>query len=60
MNERIQELAKLAQEDYVGYQGKGLYYEIFAKLIIRECADVIHKRIGPKSALDVLEHFGVE
>ncbi len=60
MNERIQELAKLAQEDYVGYQGKGLCYEIFAKLIIRECADVIHKRIGPKSALDVLEHFGVE
>ncbi len=60
MNERIQELAKLAQEVYVGYQGKGLYYEIFAKLIIQECADVIQKRIGPKSALDVLEHFGVE
>ncbi len=60
MNERIQELAKLAQEVYVGYQGKGLYYEIFAKLIIQECADVIHNRIGPKSALDVLEYFGVE
>ena len=34
--------------------------EFFAELIVRECADVIHKRIGPKSALDVLEHFGVE
>ena len=27
---------------------------------VRECANVIEKRIGPKSALDVLEHFGVE
>ena len=32
----------------------------FAELIVRECADVIHDRIGPKSALDVLEHFRVE
>jgi hypothetical protein len=40
MNERIHELARRAQEDYVGYQGKGLYYEIFAKLIVEECINV--------------------
>jgi biotin operon repressor len=34
MNDRIKELARQAQEDYVGYQDKGLYYEIFAKLIV--------------------------
>jgi hypothetical protein len=32
----------------------------FAELIVRECALVVHKKTGPKSALDVLEHFGVE
>jgi Na+-transporting NADH:ubiquinone oxidoreductase subunit NqrD len=40
MNKRIHELARRAQEDYVGYQGKGLYYEIFAKLIVQECIQV--------------------
>ena len=34
--------------------------EKFAELIVRECALVVHKKTGPKSALDVLEHFGVE
>lgn len=32
----------------------------FSELIVRECALVVHKKTGPKSALDVLEHFGVE
>jgi hypothetical protein len=32
----------------------------FAELIVRECAGVIHKQIGPKSAIDVLEHFGIQ
>jgi hypothetical protein len=32
----------------------------FAELIVRECASVVFKKTGPKSALDVLEHFGVE
>jgi hypothetical protein len=32
----------------------------FAKLIVKECASVVFKKTGPKSALDVLEHFGVE
>ena len=30
------------------------------KMTVKECANVIHKRIGPKSAVDVLEHFGIE
>ena len=30
------------------------------ELIVRECALVVHKKTGPKSALNVLEHFGVE
>ena len=34
--------------------------EEFAELIVRECAGVVFKKVGPKSALDVLEHFGVE
>ena len=32
----------------------------FAELIVRECASVVAKKTGPKSALNVLEHFGVE
>jgi hypothetical protein len=34
-------------------------YKKFAELIVRECALVVHKKTGPKSALNVLEHFGV-
>ena len=34
--------------------------EKFAELIVRECALVVFKKTGPKSALDVLEHFGVK
>jgi hypothetical protein len=34
--------------------------EKFAELIVRECALVVHKKTGPKSAWDVLQHFGVE
>ena len=37
-----------------------IHLEKFAELIIRECATVVNKKIGPKSALDVLEHFGVK
>ena len=67
MNQRIRELIK--QAGGIGHDddgneltpalvGKGL--EKFAELIIRECALVVHKKTGPKSALNVLEHFGVE
>ena len=70
MNERIRELAIKAGL-YVDVNGKpwpknmngedieGAYQE-FAELIVRECAGVVFKKTGPKSALDVLEHFGVE
>lgn len=58
MNNRWKDLA----EQCVDQRLDGLHFdkEMFAELIVRECASVIHKRIGPKSALDVLEHFGVE
>ena len=71
MNELIKALAKdhLLNGKYNG-DGEiieGDYYEFdpdelvkFVELIVRECADVVFKKTGPKSALDVLEHFGVE
>lgn len=34
--------------------------EEFAELVIRECAQVVFKNTGPKSALNVLEHSGIE
>ena len=65
MNERIQELAdKIWAEEYWSNPNtdKLLPAQLnrFAELIVRECALVVHKKTGPKSALDVLEHFGVE
>jgi len=59
MNERIKLLAEQCWNERPEGQ---LHFdnEKFAELIVRECANVIHTRIGPKSALDVLEHFGVE
>jgi hypothetical protein len=66
MNEHIE---KLKQEAYVTKDGEfcfdGGKVEIldvnkFAELIIRECALVVFKKTGPKSALNILEHFGVE
>ena len=64
MNQRIRELAKQSGtwEYYEINEGVGedeKHLEKFALLIVRECADVVHKRVGPKSALDVLDHFGV-
>lgn len=34
--------------------------ERFAEKIVRESALFVHKQNGPKSALNLLEHFGVE
>ena len=67
MNERIKELMDEAVSFHWDHDAQ-MYeaqihpedLEYFAELIVKECANVIHKRIGPKSALDVLEHFGVE
>jgi hypothetical protein len=63
MNERIKELAIEAGYDWawdtqIDFGHKEM--EKFAELIVRECALVVHKKTGPKSALNVLEHFGVE
>ena len=63
MNPRIQALALQASEDldpeeYMGASEE--FMEKFAELIVRECAKVVFEKTGPKSALNVLEHFGVE
>ena len=64
MNNRIQELAQQAQQDYVGYQDKGLYYEIFAKMIVQECISAVedtndrHRR--DYFAAKIKQHFGIQ
>ena len=73
MNERIKELVKQAgghfsthtltsypaqHRESIELWDKNI--EKFAELLIKECALVIQKKVGPKSALDVLEHLGVE
>jgi hypothetical protein len=68
MNKRIKELvgrAKFMAEETINKQiSKNAELDAFAEklaeLIVRECALVVHKKTGPKSALNVLEHFGVE
>lgn len=65
MNERIKELAEQAMwhtNSKTGevYRTHFQFEERFAELIVRECALVVHNKTGPKSALDVLNHFGIE
>jgi len=71
MNERIRELAEQAKEHadslfpapsqfFHNKKRNEAFTEKFAELIVRECALVAFKKAGPKTALDVLEHFGVE
>ena len=70
MNERIKALLLNARNMFVNgvtesdnkiyIHGSEENLEKFAELIVRECALVVHKKTGPKTALDVLEHFGVE
>jgi len=69
MNERIRGLREQAlrwagenvnRNLYSNYEIEQKEYEKFAELIVRECALVVHKKTGAKSALNVLEHFGVE
>ena len=57
MNERIRELA---EQCYHRYSEHNINLEKFAELIVRECAQVVFKKTGPKSALNVLVHFGLE
>lgn len=57
MNERIEELMA---KSFTDEQGEIFDHERFAELIIRECALVTLKATGPRSALNILEHFGVK
>lgn len=62
MNEQLRRFADRACE-YADYDPGFIpdeFLEKFAELIILESKCWIHKRIGPKTALDFLEHFGVE
>ena len=63
MNDRIKLLVEQAGFTVENGHIQSLAYkqtEKLIELIVRECANVINNRIGPKSALDILEHFGVE
>jgi hypothetical protein len=60
MNNRVRELIKLHGSDSSGKWVAVDKVELIAELIVRECASVVSQKTGPKSALNVLEHFGVE
>lgn len=61
---RIREFEKASGLEIFGIGAKRDMWEAamgkFTELIVKECALVVHKKTGPKSALNVLEHFGVE
>lgn len=67
MNEKIFELAKMADPDYTGVYNEDMGHALvgsapigkFAKLIIQECVDIVEKD-APISAMYVRNHFGVE
>ena len=63
MNERIKELAERTGWRYDNGEWQfadDSDIEKFAELIVRECSLFVFKQNGPKSALNLLEHFGVE
>jgi len=65
MNQRIKELARMSgfivdESGTFPEFAEKTRLDCFAELIIKECALVAFKKAGPKTALDVLEHFGVE
>ena len=64
MNAKFKELMEIASSgacyDNPTNTLIGTEIELFARYIVQECADVIHKRIGAKSAADILDHFGIE
>jgi len=67
MNERIDQLWGQALDGAVPETYTQLSHsqvlkvkQVFAELIVQECARVVSQKTGPKSALNVLEHFGVE
>ena len=67
MNERINELERQAEKFVMSIPASldineytSVFNEKFAELIVRECSLFVFKQNGPKSALNLLEHFGVE
>ena len=64
MNEKINGLwdkaVTLVEQEPDGDWSLDTIKDKFAELIIRECARVTFKGTGPRSALNILEHFGVE
>ena len=66
MNERIKEL--MAEADRKCSETHGIYDEILAELIVRECALLCVSRPGPGDdarsrehcSEQILQHFGVE
>lgn len=60
MKNKIRELIKLHGSDSSGKWVAVDKVELIAEVIVRECAKVVSQKTGPKSALNVLEHFGVE
>jgi len=72
MNERIREL--IAEADRKCSETRGIYDEILAKLIVRECMQVVHNGINNATDWDssswdqccenrmyaIQRHFGVE
>lgn len=62
MHDRVKEIWNEAANVHSGdsWAEQTAFLDKFAELIVRECASVVFKKTGPKSALDVLEHFGVE
>ena len=64
MHDKITELIEKATKRYPATESSGEFStfdkEKFAELIVRESALFVFKQNGPKSALNLLEHFGVE
>lgn len=63
--EKIRELARQAGLKLIHDETLALGYlntptKKFAELIIRECHNVVFKNTGAKSALNILDHFGIE
>ena len=56
ITERIAEESGMTQ--YVAANNKSL--NRFAEAVVRGCAMTIFRLIGPKSALNVLEHYGLK
>ena len=57
-NPAYEELAKLLVKQ--DNQVLKAFHRKLIEVTVRECASVVRKKTGPKTTLDVLEHFGVE